>query len=495
MPRRIPKFLYQRSKFRLTFRFSITKSTNFRAIRGRFCHRLDAPAALLKESGESTVTYLNKGAHYSLLVEDQSSSALSPGRKTYRTSVQVTFDTEYQRHDPAPHWQLWSESRGTSENHSFGGIFRAIEPVTSRKPYSEVGVANLEAVHSDGFSMVWNAEAGEPRQYAMNFQLNFLSTDFSHSKGVNGVAMRLSGKTEEVLQGSLPCSSQGQETKFCRIKLFRSHGAERKMTNDIAVTDRRIKRLRQHLIQPRLAKVTRHPQDKSSRPKRSKVDDEGLRKKILKLQKTLNSARSHSFLDQEGHEQESCDWYTMNGEQGSSPRPQYGAMQSSSDQWSTSIPTDMDPTDSILSPQPTEFARPPWNLGSSRRVSVSTHPTHSENEPPVPREISPVARFYIRAINPNALQQNDPYTAIYLLSLTAAELKRRIAVAVFIDPDKVARIIWRSAKGINVLVDDDVVGNIPEDQDMEICIASKAGESRDEGHGGTDELIEIKLVF
>lgn len=376
--------------------------------------------------------------------------------------------------------------------------------MTSRK--SEVVVGDLQSVHSDGFSLMWNAEAEESKQYTITFQLNFLSTDFSRSKGVNGVAMRLNCKTEEVSQDSLAYPNPWQGTKFCRIKLFRSHGAERKMFNDIANTDRRIERLKQVLVQSRAQKDTRPAKGKRGRPSKSggergrrlaKVDEEVSRVRILKLQKDLSSAKSQSFLDQDGLEQENCNWYTMGREQCALSRPSHRIMQSSSGDYRSSITKDMHPMESIHSPNLTEYARPPWNFGSSKTVST---PTQTENwvyaSPTVQRNIL-VACFFVRAFISDTISRSDPFTAIYLSGLTASDLTRRIAVAASIDPARVLRVIWRSAKGINIIVDDDVVANIPEGQDMQFSVTSieQTEDSGEMSDKGVDDSLEIKLFF
>ena len=46
------------------------------------------------------------------------------------------------------------------------------------------------------------------------------------------------------------------------------------------------------------------------------------------------------------------------------------------------------------------------------------------------------------------------------------ELVSQIAMKIRIEPTKVTRIIRVNQKGLQILVDDDTVGNIPEQQDM-----------------------------
>ena len=218
------------------------------SFRPRFRHRLDAPPALLKKSDETAVTYLNKGAQYSLLVEDTSPLTSDPDNMLYCTSIQIAFDSEPQRRCPAALWRLWDQSRGADEGHLFDERFLAIEYVTSELVYSDKSddrnhISNVQAVHSDGFSLVWGTNRHGSRECSITIQLNFLSTDFSHAKGVHGVTMQLCSKTEEISTDSLRFPSTDPRISYCRIHLFRSHGAERKMANDIASTEKQIKRL------------------------------------------------------------------------------------------------------------------------------------------------------------------------------------------------------------------------------------------------------------
>ena len=69
-----------------------------------------------------------------------------------------------------------------------------------------------------------------------------------HLKGVKGLPLRLCAKTEMVLP--LPAQSpffNGSELCFCLVKLFRDHGAERKLSYDIAHVNKVIEKLQQRI--------------------------------------------------------------------------------------------------------------------------------------------------------------------------------------------------------------------------------------------------------
>ena len=80
-------------------------------------------------------------------------------------------------------------------------------------------------------------------------RFNFLSTNFSHSKGVKGIPVRLCAKTEILSSGSPQSPPEQSEICFCKVKLFRDHGAERKLANDILHVKKTIEKLKQQANQ------------------------------------------------------------------------------------------------------------------------------------------------------------------------------------------------------------------------------------------------------
>ena len=80
-------------------------------------------------------------------------------------------------------------------------------------------------------------------------RFNFLSTDFSHSKGVKGIPVRLCAKTEILSSGSPQSPPEQSEICFCKVKLFRDHGAERKLASDILHIKKTIEKLKQQANQ------------------------------------------------------------------------------------------------------------------------------------------------------------------------------------------------------------------------------------------------------
>lgn len=220
--------------------------------RFRYHTTLNAPTAMIRSTDEIPVTYLNKGQAYTMSIYDTVPPTTSTNLK-YRTYVRISFEDEQQRAKSGACWQLWREGRGSNEAHQRGGRLLAVEYVDPnqggddeiRKPQVE-----LEKASFDGFVVNWHPtnRTNGVADCSISVRFNFLSTDFSHSKGVKGIPVRLCAKTELVTD--LPnVSSNDAEVCFAKVKLFRDHGAERKLSNDIAHVKKSIEKLKQQISQ------------------------------------------------------------------------------------------------------------------------------------------------------------------------------------------------------------------------------------------------------
>lgn len=470
-----------------------------------------------KGSGEIPMTYLNKGSHYSILVEDTLRARSLPGKKVYRTSVQVVFDTEQQRQQPLAYWQLWEQNRDDDEARSFKGRSLAIEYVGPHESDHQDHVGNLQIVHSDGFSLIWSADHSDMKQFSFTVRLNFRSTDFSHCKGVVGVAVQLCSRTEEISTSSVESLTPNLEMSFCRIKSFRSHGAERKNANDMAIAEKRIRKLLQQLAQlqtSQKSKDKRLGRDKSKTPiypGAQRNHEHGLLCKIKDVQKNCISTQPYTFLDHQGEKQQDCDWPPAALYDKSRESPEAGSTLSSSAARRRLTPMTTGPKQSISSSQPTQLPTPPWDDESQQMMLTRDLPLSTKNRS-MRHGVIKVACFYIRPVGFKNMSRDDHYIAVYLCERTACDLTRRIAEAVSVDPSKVAQTIWSNSKGLIVLVDDDVVANMIEGQHMHIEVKNTAvrshsgrGSSLDSagevyGHEhevshGTRELLELKLLF
>ncbi|KFZ20235.1 hypothetical protein V502_03253 [Pseudogymnoascus sp. VKM F-4520 (FW-2644)] len=218
----------------------------------RFHVVLNAPTAMISNTDEIPVTYLNKGQAYSVSIVDTQPMLPMPVGTRYRTFVRISFEDEQQRQRPASCWQLWKEGRGTNEAHQRGGKLQAVEYVEATQQADSDDKrtrVELESASFDGFSVVWTPGAAGLAECTLAVRFNFLSTDFSHSKGVKGIPVRCCAKTE-VLDPASPHAVPGStEVAYCKVKLFRDHGAERKLSNDVQHVKKTIDKLKQQITQ------------------------------------------------------------------------------------------------------------------------------------------------------------------------------------------------------------------------------------------------------
>ena len=389
----------------------------------------------------------------------------------YYTSVQVVFDTERQRQQPLSSWQSWEQARNHDEC-SAEGRSHAIEYLDPREADHQDHVATLQVVHSDGFSLMWSADQANKGAFFIPFRLNFRSTDFSHCKGVIGAAMRLCCRTEEISTSSAEFLDPDLAMSFCRIKTFRSHGAERKNVNDKAIAEKRIRRLKQQLAQSQTRqtpKDKRLGRDTSQRPRppgARSCHENGLLCKIKDLQRVCTSTQLHTSLDDQEEKQQDCDWPS-----------------SLRENTSPVVPDDMTlkPKRSMSSSQPVPRPSLPftWYNEPQQRSPQRCLPERIKNSS-VRQEGIKVARFYIRQAGSSRLSQHNDFIAIYLRERTACDLSRRIAEAVSVDPTSVGQLIWFTVKGLKILVDDDVVANMVEGQKMQVEVRTIAPRTKED---------------
>jgi len=208
---------------------------------------------MIKDPDEIPISYLNKCQTYSVSVSDNLAARIPIGSIRYRTFIRISFEDEQQRARPSACWQLWKEGRGMNEAHQRGGKLQAVEFVGAGHNHSDTGV-NVELVQAsfDGFCVTWGPNKNGLAECSVSVRFNFLSTDFSHSKGVKGIPVRLCAKTEVINNHNalIPAPiSRSQEVWYCKVKLFRDHGAERKLSNDVSHVKKTIEKLKQQIAQ------------------------------------------------------------------------------------------------------------------------------------------------------------------------------------------------------------------------------------------------------
>lgn len=310
--------------------------------RFRYQVTLSAPTAMIRHPDEIPVTYLNKGQAYAMSIVDNTPLRPSPGPVKYRTVVRISFEDEQQRQRPSACWQLWKEGRGLAEAHVRGGKLQAVEyvdPNQGGEDETKRPRVELESASFDCFSVIWSPVHGSvSAECSVAVRFNFLSTDFSHSKGVKGIPVRLCAKSEIISSGT-PDSPPGPsaEVCYCKVKLFRDHGAERKLSNDVAHIKKTIDKVKQQIAQAesgtnefgkrkrsgsiiskststRPSKVPKHKRTWSISSQgstgRTAVEDD-LHTKHANIQAMFTSTRPVSLLYLRGLEQDDPDLYPV----------------------------------------------------------------------------------------------------------------------------------------------------------------------------------------
>ena len=535
----------QGEKYVDTVAHNYRRNTN-QHCRFRFHTTLNAPTAMIKHSDEIPVTYLNKGQAYTLSVYDTTPPMPQSNVPVkYRTYVRISFEDEQQRARPGSCWQLWKEGRGSNEAHQRGGKLLAVEYVDPNQGGDDSlrkSQVEVERASFDGFVVTWypNPTAGVP-DCSISVRFNFLSTDFSHSKGVKGIPVRLCAKTELISPQS--SSINDPEVCFSKVKLFRDHGAERKLSNDVAHVKKTIEKLKQQILQAEQGlgnSGKRKRSESASKPASSKpgkvvkhkrtwsVDsdvevgrssaEEDLHTKLVSMQDMFSSTRPVSVLFLRGEAQDDPDLHPVKLSGGEtlegitlkrsttweshpsvseSPASNAGSPSASSASQSTpkrkysemmeaTIQEEAEDDDEVskadiatgtkLSPRPVKV---PKLEGSTKEQSeILALDIDNSYEAPIEKPTKPgkflarqhlsrannaaVACFYVRQKDGG----NEYYRAVYLFQRTVHDLINCISQKFEIDPMRVTQITHVNSKGLHIVVDEDVVREVPEGQDM-----------------------------
>ncbi|KEF62572.1 uncharacterized protein A1O9_00545 [Exophiala aquamarina CBS 119918] len=499
--------------------------------RFRFHTTLNAPTAMTRHSDEIPITYLNKGQAYTMSIFDTTPPVPQPNTVLkYRTYVRVSFEDKQQRARPGACWQLWKEGRGSNEAHQRGGRLLAVEYVDPNQGGDDElrkSQIQLEKASFDGFAVTWypnSINAGPDCSISIRF--NFLSTDFSHSKGVKGIPVRLCAKTELVTAD--PMSSAEPEVCFSKVKLFRDHGAERKLSNDVAHVKKTIEKLKQQIAQAEaglgnagkrrrsgsMARTSSSRPGKVVKHKRTwSVDSEGegtkfsaeedLQMKLVNMQDMFSSTQPVSVLFLRGDPEDDPDLHpvklpgddpemkelvrttTWESRQSVSDSPPSNMVSPSASSASQTTPkrkfSDMRKS-TILEEQESDNDIAPTTSGAaSRPIKVPKTEVESKSDlfaldvdssyqPPSERPIRPIACFYVRQKD----AAKEYYRAVYLMQRTVKDLVNSISQKFDIDPHRVTQVTHVNSRGLHIIVDEDVVRELPEGQDMIVELSPAA---------------------
>ncbi|KAJ5586826.1 transcriptional regulator family: Grainyhead/CP2 [Penicillium hispanicum] len=413
----------------------------------RFHTTLAAPTAMVSDSNEAPVSYLNKGQLYHIMVVDSTPPRTNTGPIHYRTSIRISFEQDEQRSDPAAYWQLWKNSRGWAESEKRDQKL-AVEYAGQDHAHMQI-----EQVSLDGFRLNWTVSPdADVNRCSILVRFNFLSTDFTLSKGVKGASVRLCSKTEHLDPVD---SARGPEICHCKVKLFRDHGAERKLSNDAMIIRKRIEKLELQaaqptfLGQPKKRKRGSIAADRLNTSPQSQFRD-NQQERIDHLRHILSSTRSESVLGLRGDIADDPDLYPtrlLDGENSEISDPVSRGRAST--KTTNSLGSDSS------------------GSGGSRLESVVNNgplPASSQSDSRDRPDI-PVACFFTM-LKGNGPLSDQHYRAIYPRERTVHELLQRIADKYSITVATGCPIVYVNQAGLEVLVDDEFVREMTEGQDM-----------------------------
>ncbi|RYP41922.1 hypothetical protein DL767_000659 [Monosporascus sp. MG133] len=451
------------------------------AVNFRFHATLNAPTAMVRHADEIPVTYLNKGQAYSLSVRDSSSAGPITSGTRYRTFVRISFEDDQQRQKPGVCWSLWKEGRGTNEAHQRGGKLQAVEYVEAAQPAEgdeKRTRIELESASFDGFSVIWTPGTNGSAECSIAVRFNFLSTDFSHSKGVKGIPVRLCAKTSILPpDDSSPRTEATQEICYCKVKLFRDHGAERKLANDVAHVKKSIDKIKQQIAQAESG-LKDFGKRKRGTGSQAKAQDNQRPGKVQKHKRTWSMSSTSSAgggntggpprapIEEDLHFklQVLQDMFT-------STRPPtrraYGLNKVGGSQWA-----DLQGGDQSASRRLSEQAiRVPKNDNDGNLSGwIEALGVDSSYRPPRERPVRPVACFYVARQMPND-GKRELHRAVYLTQRNLADFISRVSAKWGLDPTGVVRAVHVLENGLEVEMDDDVIRELSEGQDMILEIA------------------------
>ncbi|KAJ5982804.1 hypothetical protein N7451_012904 [Penicillium sp. IBT 35674x] len=266
------------------------------------------------------------------------------------------------------------------------------------------------------------------------------------------------------------------ENCYCVVNVFRDHGAERKLSNDKAYVKKRIGKINKQIIDERreFDTLPRQKHKRSMSSGKGPRSDQGLHTALATMAQILSSARPVTILGLRDNMKDDPDLYPICMR--AITLPSEGAGHSSNE---ADVHLDLH--------SPSGQGRPPK---MPKLTTVS-----AEMGSPSPTIYSPkfVACFYVQ-FTQRGEQPQDIYYAVCLMNRTSHDLKSKLSEKLQIDPCFVTRILWVNNKGLKVMVDDDMVQQIPEAQIMIADVCEFPYPEIVPSSTGCSE-VEVKLVF
>lgn len=480
---------------------------------------LDTPTAMIHNPNDTPITYLNKGQTYTLSIADSNPIVEHTGSRQYRTSIRISFDAIEHVSNSASCWGLW-KARGQYNSQGKSCNPHAVELVDLNQKESEAQNFEVEKTSLDGFTIRWSANASGRPNCRLGIRFNLLSTDFSNSKGVKGSSLRLCAKTEIMGQDEA-------ELSYCKVKVFRDHGAERKMFTDVSQLKRAIEKRKAAYLKDEAGDVL----GKRKRDGRIVADtsiqypgDErrgnlqrGLDAELTEMQKAFSSHRPVTQFSIPGDAKDDPDLFPIDSSEErkqfpydkSQPALEDSSPSSTSDsrfkqRSVTNYPTPTSTAETATHRTPLSETSSPITserMGAQRRGFAERSKSGENSQFPLASnkqfdtKETPAACFYIR-FQEEGEKPDEYHTAIYLTQRTAQNLRTKISLKRNFGQDLEIDIFHVKESGMKIWIDDDVVRQIPDKQAISAEISRPlASDDNKEGEVLPGNHIEIKLYY
>ncbi|KAI8332794.1 CP2 transcription factor-domain-containing protein [Chlamydoabsidia padenii] len=172
------------------------------------------------------MTYLNRGQAYGIHFQDQATS-----KDTLITStISITFHDITHRQAAHNYWRFWLSQQDRPEE------ARALDVDTQQSS----GLTSVNYPSFDRITIQWQSHVGA----TLFIRFNCLSTDFSRIKGVKGIPLRVLVESTDSSPLNYDNLTPSSEKSFCKIKLFRDKGAERKNKDDAKQISKQLEKLK-----------------------------------------------------------------------------------------------------------------------------------------------------------------------------------------------------------------------------------------------------------
>ncbi|XP_065884679.1 grainyhead-like protein 2 homolog isoform X2 [Dysidea avara] len=182
----------------------------------KYVYKLGAPTSVIQLQSEDTLTYLNKGQSYCIMMESTSDVDL-------KSIIYLVFRSEQETE--RLFWQYWYNMQANPNQRAFDIDRKNCE-----------NAENIKDLGHNGFSVQWSPTKGPAK---LVFCVNCLSTDFSAQKGVAGIPLHFLVDTYD----NLDPSAEPVHRAICKIKVFCDKGADRKIKDEMRSVERRLQKM------------------------------------------------------------------------------------------------------------------------------------------------------------------------------------------------------------------------------------------------------------